>query len=95
MIELYTGHQLTNVEFTKPSSTGLLDQASAVVKPICTNACCAQAGGAALPPRSAAAAVAIGKLIYVFGGQDLESGIAFNDIITLDTGGHGLQLYWA
>jgi len=46
---------------------------------------CTVAKGAQLPPRSGATATAVGSKVYVIGGQDPETGIAFNDVIVLDT----------
>lgn len=45
----------------------------------------AVAGGAALPPRAGASFTAVGRVLYLFGGQDPASGTCFNDIVALDT----------
>ena len=41
-------------------------------------------GGARLPPRSGASATAVGRKVYVFGGQCPERGTCFNDVVVLD-----------
>ena len=41
-------------------------------------------GGEKLPARSGASATAVGTDVYVFGGQDPETGVCFNDVVVLD-----------
>jgi hypothetical protein len=41
-------------------------------------------GGARLPERTGATATAVGRKVYVFGGQDPTRGVCFNDVVVLD-----------
>ena len=42
------------------------------------------AGPGRLPQRSGATATAVGRMVYVFGGQDPSRGTCFNDVVVLD-----------
>ena len=41
-------------------------------------------GGSRLPERTGATATAVGRKVYVFGGQEPTRGVAFNDVVVLD-----------
>lgn len=41
-------------------------------------------GGARLPERTGATATAVGRKVYVFGGQEPTRGVCFNDVVVLD-----------
>jgi N-acetylneuraminic acid mutarotase len=41
-------------------------------------------GGARLPERAGATATAVGRKVYVFGGQEPTRGVCFNDVVVLD-----------